>query len=165
MKKNYIIDGYNLGYKIPSISKWISSGETDRAIQLITNYVNKLTPGAGQIILVFDGVKESSGNSSKQAKFQIKFSKKPQTADDIIRQFIRSQKNASRWTIVSSDSEIRYTAADMGAEVMSSEQLITSLAQGKSKNQNQINKEKYRPDNVDVDYWMDKFNQSGENKE
>ena len=162
MKKNYIIDGYNLGYKIPSISKWITTGETERAIQLIKNYINKLGRQANQIILVFDGLKESHGGDSKQGILQIKFSRKPQTADDIIRQFIRSQKNASHWIVVSSDSEIRFTAEDMGAKAISSEIFIASLRPNRNRSQTKINKEKYQPENIDINYWLDQFNQSGD---
>ena len=163
MKKNYIIDGYNLGFKIPSIAKWINSGETDRAIELIKNFlINGLVSKSNQIILVFDGTSQHTGNNSKQGKLYVMFSKKPQTADDIIRQFIRSQKNASQWIVVSSDSEIRYTAEDMGAIVMTSENLIASLKQHRSKSQIQSNKEKYQPENIDINYWLKKFNQSGD---
>lgn len=161
MKKNYIIDGYNLGFKIPSIAKWINLGETDRAIQLIKNFiVNNLVQKSNQIIIVFDGKSENTGNDSKQGKLYIKFSRKPQTADDIIRQFIRSQKNASQWIVVSSDLEIRFTAKDMGAIVMTSENLIDSIKRERSKSQIQNNREKYQPENIDVNYWLNKFNQS-----
>ena len=163
MKTNYIIDGYNLGFKISSIAKWISAGETENAIQLIRNYVmSRLGQKADQIILVFDGKTGNPAGNPKHGKIKILFSKKPQTADDIIRQFIRSQKNTSQWIVVSSDSEIRFTAEDMGAKAMTSENLIASLKQNRNKSQTKINNEKYQPENVDVNYWLDKFNQSGE---
>jgi len=165
MKKNYIIDGYNVGYKIPSVAKWIQSGDTDRAIQLIKNYANKLITKANQVILVFDGTNESSSKHTNKGKLQIKFSKKPQTADDVIRQFIRCQKNASQWIVVTSDLEIRFTAEAMGAQILSSEQLIKNLQSNNSKSYNKTNKEKYQPENIDVDYWLNKFNQSGETNE
>ncbi len=163
MKKNYIIDGYNLGFKIPSIAKWIKNGKTAYAIQLIKNFIiNNLVQTSNQVILVFDGKSEIIGNDSKQGKLYVKFSKKPQTADDIIRQSIRSQKNPSQWIVVTSDSEIRFTAEDMGAVVMTSENLIGSIKQNRSKSQIQCHREKYQPENIDVNYWLDQFNQSGD---
>jgi len=149
---------------MPSIAKWINAGETDRAIQLIKNYLMKsLMHKASQVILVLDGREKCAGNDSKQGNIQIKFSKKPQTADDIIRQFIRSQKNASQWIVVSSDSEIRNTAEDMGAKAIASENLIVSYKENQSKSQIKTSKEKYQPENIDVNYWLNKFNQSGDN--
>ncbi|MEJ2544762.1 MAG: NYN domain-containing protein, partial [Calditrichaceae bacterium] len=154
--------GYNLGYKLSSVSKWIHSGDTDRAIQLIKNYVNQLLPLANQVILVFDGTSEGNQNKAKYGKLHVIFSQKPQTADDIIRQFIRSQKNASQWIVISSDSEIRFTAEDMGAKTLTSEKLIASLKLKPHNSQPKANKEKYHPENIDVNYWLNKFNQSGE---
>jgi predicted RNA-binding protein with PIN domain len=166
MKKNYIIDGFNLGFKIPSIAKWIQSGHTDHVIQLIKSYLfNGLVRKANQIIIVFDGKKENVSGNSKQGKMQVIFSKKPNTADDIIRKHIRSVKNASQWIVVSSDSEIRYTAKDMGAESIKSEKLIATLNQDHKKDQYKLNKEKYQPENVDMDYWLKKFNQSGDDSQ
>ena len=163
MKQNYIIDGYNLGFKIPSIAKWISAGDTYSAVQLIKNYLlNSLIQKANQIVLVFDGKAGGNSGNSKQGKMRILFSKKPETADDIIRQFIRSHQNASHWIVVSSDSEIRYTAKDMGATALSSENLIASIKKAENKTQFNTNKEKYQPENVDVNYWLKKFNQSGD---
>ena len=163
MKKNYIIDGYNLGFKIPSIAKRISAGDTDRAIQSIKSYlVNELLQKANQIIIVFDGKKGNSGGNSRQGKIQVIFSKKPETADDIIRRHIRSIKNADQWIVVSSDAEIRNTAKDMGATAISSESIIARTNQNQKDTLFKNSKEKYQPENVDVNYWLEKFNQSGD---
>ena len=53
----------------------------------------------------------------------------------------------------------------MGAQILSSEQLIKNLQSNNSKSYNKTNKEKYQPENIDVDYWLNKFNQSGETNE
>ena len=163
MNKNYIIDAYNLGFKIPAISDWIKSGETEKAIQLIINYVTKaLIRKANKIIIVFDGKSGNPGNDSRQGKVQILFSKKPESADDIIRRHMRSLNNASEWIVVTSDSEIRWTAEDMGAQVISSENFIVSQLQTGHKNKTRINQEKYNPEDIDMDYWLNKFNESGD---
>lgn len=163
MKKNYIVDGYNLGFKIPSIAKWISAGNTDRAIQSIKNILfNTLSQKANKIILVFDGKDGYSTGNFGQGKFQVIFSKKPESADDIIRRYIRSQKNASEWIVISSDLEIRNTAKDMGAKAIPSEKFITTIDQSQKDTRFKNNREKYQPENVDIDYWLNKFKQSGD---
>lgn len=157
MKRNYLIDGYNLGFKIPAISKWINTGNTDHAVQLIQNYIlSAVAKRANRIILVFDGKTGRSESNVKRGKIQVIFSSKPETADDIIRKFLRSTQQAKQWIVVSSDNEIRYTAEDMGASALLSEHFIASF-QKKAKNQHIPNKEKYHPENVDVDYWLKKF--------
>jgi predicted RNA-binding protein with PIN domain len=161
MKKNYIIDGYNLGFKIAAIAEWIRNGDTEKAIYLVENYIrNRLVNKAGRIIVVFDGKKRTLSLNSKRSDIQVIFSTKPETADDVIRQFLRSTKKVKDWIVVSSDNEIRYTAEDLGAQALSSEFFIEKYSQT-AKNDFPVNHKKYNAENVDVDYWLKKFNQSG----
>jgi predicted RNA-binding protein with PIN domain len=161
MKKNYIIDGFNLGFKIPEIARWIKSGQTDRAIQLILNHVNKsINIRANQVIVVFDGRHSSNQELPAYSNITVRFSNKPQTADDIIRDFIRNCKKPEDWVVISSDSEIRHTARIMGSELKKSESFADSNKNKKQK-LNPAMREKYNPNSVDVDYWLKQFG-SGE---
>lgn len=159
MKKNFIVDGFNLGYKIPSIARWIASGKTDYAIQLIINHIQKsIGLKAEQIIIVFDGQYEGSKSTAKQGKILIKFSKKPQTADDIIRDFIRHLKKTSDWVVISADNEIINTAKAMGVEIMPANDLNNrDLKPGQTNNKERD--EKYNPRDIDIDYWLKKFDE------
>jgi len=58
-----------------------------------------------------------------------------------------------------------YTAEDMGAKSVTSEDFIVSINQDSNRDQYKTTKEKYQPENVDVNYWLNKFNQSGENSQ
>jgi len=163
MNNNYIIDAFNLGFKIPIIAQWISKGEIDRAIQLIINHINaNLSTKAKKIIMVFDGKHGNPNQTWSHKKIQIKFSKKPQTADDIIRNFIRNQNNACDWIVVSSDNEIRNTARAMGAKIISSDDLASINREEKNHKKPMEQNEKYNPQTVDVDYWLKQFGESEE---
>lgn len=157
MKKNYIIDGFNLGFKIPGIAQWITSGHIDQAIQLIINHIqSSISARAGKIILVFDGHYPNSASIPKLKGITIQFSRKPQTADDIIRNFIRSQEKPGNWVVISSDHEIINTARDMGAEVLPAEMLVKPEPI-KEKHHPRERQEKYDPGHIDMDYWLKKF--------
>jgi predicted RNA-binding protein with PIN domain len=157
MKKKYIIDGFNLGFKIPSIAEWITKGETDKAIRLILNFIHtRLFSKGNQVIVVFDGKHGGHGHIQSHQGIQIKFSKKPETADDIIRNFIRNASDTRLWTVVSSDSEIIYTAQDQGAQAVKSEIFINQLKSPSVKKTND-NMQKYNPGDVDVEYWLKQF--------
>jgi len=159
MKNNYIIDGYNLGFKIPSIARWIRKGETDKAVKLIKNYVlNRFAVRADQLIIVFDGKAQMHDPDPQTKNLKVIYSSKPETADDIIRNFIRTVKNIRQWVVISSDNEIRYTAEDLGAKALSSEDFVNAYLE-KSGSDLPINKEKYKPENIDLEYWLKKFNQ------
>jgi len=155
---NYIIDGYNLGHKIPSASNWLKKGETEKAIPIILNHIQAMLLRSGEIIVVFDGKSGVFPAAQYSSRIRVKFSRKPQTADDIIRTFIRNQAHPENWTVISSDNEIIYTARDMGAKVQSAKQFA---APPSSKSSGSEISEKYQPQNVDVDEWLKLFNAKG----
>ena len=156
---NYIIDGFNLGHKLPAAAIWLKKSETERAIPIILNFIRAALPGTAKIIVVFDGKAGVFPAMSHPPGIQVKFSRKPQTADDIIRKFIREETEPKNWTVISSDNEIIYTARDMGAYVLSAKQFAS---QTNSKKTPVENLEKYQPENIDVDAWLKLFNEKGQ---
>ncbi len=160
MTRHFIIDGFNLGFKIPQIARWISRGDTDKAAQLIVNFVSQNLPVRYQkAVIVFDGKYGSTSSVPSSKHIQIKYSVKPQTADDIIRTFVRKNKNPGQWTVISSDNEILFTATDMGAVAVKSEDFANNAVDEPtrpgSKEKEQM--DKYDPENVDVNYWLKQF--------
>ena len=153
---NYIIDGYNLGFKINSIATHIKSGNLDLAIQKLTQFVRTcIKDPKSKVLIVLDGQDSFNPKSINKAGIKLVFSKKPQTADDIIRDFIRKTKQLKNWCIVSSDNEIIYTAKDHGARTMKSIE-FTNLKK-KSKSLSEQYKKKTNPQNIDLDYWRSVF--------
>jgi predicted RNA-binding protein with PIN domain len=154
---NYIIDGYNLGFKISTIEPVLKRGQTDLAIKQISQYVkNKLSTQRGRVIIVFDGRDFHGKAISQLAGIKLIFSRKPQTADDIIRKFIRETTQVENWTVVSSDNEIRFTAQDHGAKVLKSSE-FTGKSFSKGKRGKPIPNNKTNPENVDIEYWQKLF--------
>ncbi len=157
MKNNYLIDGYNLGFKDRSIADWLHKGNTEQAIDLIIRRVRQGIGKAGQIIVVFDGKKFSGTGGPAYSGIRVVFSRKPQSADDIIREKLRSLPNASDWIVVSSDHEIINTARDMGAQIVQSEKFLKSSLKKTSVKNTMGTPDKYNPQNVNVDYWLEQF--------
>lgn len=157
---NYIIDGYNLGHKLANAAERLKKGETDKAIQIILTYIRAALPQSGQIIVVFDGKKGYFPMQPRQAGLTVKFSRKPQTADDIIRDFIRNQRQPKNWTVISSDNEIIFTAQDMGAQVL---KFLNTHPSPKNGSTAVEYSEKYQPQNVDVQEWLKLF-EEGDNE-
>jgi len=160
---NYIIDGFNLAFKIVGIAPTLRNGQTDLAIKQLTQFVkSKLKSNKGKIIIVFDGRDLHRQTIPSIPGIKLLFSQKPQTADDIIRDFIRKTTNIENWFVVSSDNEIRFTAQDHGAKALKSTDFLKQTFAQK-KIENQMSQKKTNPDNVDVEYWR-KLSESG-NKE
>ena len=162
---NYIIDGYNLAFVTDTISQTLKKGDTEIAIKQLIHYVRSVVNKKNsKVIIVFDGPNDSQPKKLREGSVDILFSKKPQTADDIIRTFIRKTANKSKWTVVSSDNEIIFTAEDHGVNTMKSSQFKDlKIKQAKSKKSLGI-ENKSNPNNIDVNYWKEIFN-SGKNNE
>jgi predicted RNA-binding protein with PIN domain len=155
-----IIDGYNLAHKHPQLSPWLKKGDTEKTIRLLINWLLQIPNAKSrQIILALDGKRGFFNEHNYSANIKLIFSQKPQTADDIIRNFIRNANNPSEITVVSSDNEIIYTAQDHGAKSIKSEIFIREQNKkpAAQKSSSTPNSEKYNPENIDVDYWLKQF--------
>jgi len=160
MKKKYIIDGFNLAFKIPSIAALVRSGQVEQAVRQVILFVRQnLQQSASEIRIVFDGRHGINANTDSTGNIKIIFSKKPQTADDVIRGFLHRTHEAKAWIVVSSDQQILNTAKDMGAMAMKSDLLgCKGKPNGSGKSANRS--EKSNPMENDLDYWMDVFGET-----
>ena len=156
--KNYLIDGYNLGHKIPEVVRLLQKKDFYAAIERIIHIVQmRINIRRNRVILVFDGKKGIFDYPRSASTVEVLFSRKPQEADDIIREILRKQTDTSHWTVISSDNEILKTARDLGANFIRSEAFYASSKTSGQQDLPKESKQKYNPDNVDVNYWMKLF--------
>jgi predicted RNA-binding protein with PIN domain len=156
---HYIIDGYNLAFKIENIYKTINQGQTQKAISQLVHFVRSvLNKKNSKIIIVFDGQTTNPFDKQEYPGVEVIFSKKPQTADDIIRNFIRNTANKNKWTVISSDTEIIYTAKDHGAKSITADNFLKMKSTTPKKDTLKSIELKRNPDNIDMDYWRKIFN-------
>ncbi|MHB2155442.1 NYN domain-containing protein [Calditrichota bacterium GD2] len=160
--KTYLIDGYNLGHKIPLVVKNLEAKDFERAIQLIVQTVQqRINTRQNRVIIVFDGRKGVFAHPMVATTIEIKFARKPQEADDVIRNFLRQAPDASSITVISSDREILNTAKDLGAKSLTSEQFYKSRKH-LSKSENDEFNEKPDVKDIDIDYWLEQFNKGND---
>lgn len=161
--KTYLIDGYNLGHKIPQVKQFLNQQDFAAAIETIIQVVQqRLNTRKNRVIIVFDGKKGIFEQPSFATTIEIKFSRKPQEADDVIRQFLRKTSDTSDTVVISSDRAIINSAKDLGARSVTSEEFYASKKQKLSGRTSMENNEKPDPDQVDLDYWLEQFRKNGD---
>ncbi len=161
--QNYLIDGYNLGHKIPEVRRLLQQKDFYAAIDRIIHIVqSQINARRNRVIIVFDGKKGVFNYPLSPASVEIRFSRKPQEADDIIRALLRKENDPSQWMVISSDNEILKTARDLGARFMRSEAFYAGKQSSQSPNLPEGSGQKYHPDNVDVTYWLRLFGEADE---
>lgn len=122
-----IIDGYNLIHRTPRLRP--GPGRTLREAR--EGLVNLLswTVGAGEarFLVVFDGA-EGGGRDERQGRVEVRFSRPPRTADDLIRALVEDQvERVDRLTVVTADLEVARHARAMGADVSLSDLFAASI--------------------------------------
>lgn len=108
----YIIDGFNVIYKIPDLRD--SADPRSELIAYIRK--NRLTGSRNnRVIIVFDG---KADMNLREQEFTVLFSD-DRTADDIIKGKVSRMKNKKQAMVVSDDMEIRTTVKSEGANILS----------------------------------------------
>ncbi len=154
----YVIDGYNLAHKIPEVARFLKKKDFYSAIDRLVHIVqSRLNVRRNRVIIVFDGKKGVFAYPHNTYAVEIRFSRKPQEADDVIRELLRHQSDTSNWIVISSDNEILKTARDLGAHFIRSESFYQTSDVSKHHDAARETKEKYNPQNIDLDYWLTVF--------
>jgi predicted RNA-binding protein with PIN domain len=122
-----VVDGYNLILRTPRLKP--AEGRTLReAREKLLNLLSWAMGGAeARFLVVFDGA-EGAGHDRRQGRVEVRFSKPPQTADDLIRRVVEEQvERVERLTVVTADIEVARHARAMGADVALSDLFLASV--------------------------------------
>jgi predicted RNA-binding protein with PIN domain len=122
-----IVDGYNVIHR----SAALRPGPERTLRQAREKLVNLLSwavgSGDAKFLVVFDG---DGGRSSDepQGRVEVRFSRPPKTADDLIRETVEEQmRRIERITVVTADLEVARHARAMGADVSLSDLFLASV--------------------------------------
>jgi predicted RNA-binding protein with PIN domain len=128
MERLIIIDGYNLIHR----SERLRPGPNQTLQESRDKLINLLqwTLGGGgevQFLVVFDGA-ESGGGDRRDGRVEVRYSRPPRKADDVIRQLVEKHiENDDQVTVVTADLEVARHARAMGADVSLSDLFLASL--------------------------------------
>ena len=121
-----VIDGYNLILRTAALKP--GPGRTLREAR--GKLVNLLSwvygSGDARFIVVFDGA-EMQGREESSGRVDVRFSRPPQKADDLIREIVeREIAPGRRLTVVTSDLEVARHARAMGADIALADLFLAS---------------------------------------
>lgn len=120
----YIIDGHNLIAALPDIE--LHDAEDERAL---VEKLQKLEQRERRPIYVyFDRGQIGGRNDYRIGRIHVRFCIPPRTADDAIRDHLRSiGKQGPNWVVVSSDREVAAAAERIGARSVTSGAFVDQL--------------------------------------
>jgi hypothetical protein len=122
----YLIDGYNVIYADDELAQFMKDGLLEKAREKLMRRLVQFKAVTGRkVSVVFDGSSPFGGPSS-EARMGIRmiYSRKPEKADDIIKEEIFRESNPAQLIVVSSDREIQNEALGFRAQTLDADSFL-----------------------------------------
>jgi predicted RNA-binding protein with PIN domain len=121
-----VVDGYNLIMRTPELRPEEGRSMAESREKLLNLLSWAIGSGEAQFLVVFDGAREG-GRDQHGARVEVRYSRPPQTADELIRAIVEDQvERVERVTVVTSDVEVARHARAMGADIALSDLFLAS---------------------------------------
>jgi len=121
-----VVDGYNLILRTPALKPGPGRTLRDARAKLVNLLSWGIGGGEARFLVVFDGA-EGAGPEEKNQRAEVRFSRPPKKADDLIREIVEDQiGRVERLTVVTSDLEVARHARAMGADIALADLFLAS---------------------------------------
>jgi predicted RNA-binding protein with PIN domain len=123
-----VIDGYNLIHRSPDLRPGPERTLEEAREKLINLLSWTVGSGDARFVVVFDGADGGGDTQTGSARVQVRWSRPPAKADDVIRTLVEAEiEREQRVTVVTADLEVARHARAMGATVALSDLFLGSL--------------------------------------
>lgn len=123
-----VIDGYNLIHRSPDLRPGPERTLEESREKLINLLSWTVSGGEARFVVVFDGADGGGGSRSGSERVEIRWSRPPAKADDVIRSLVEAEIDRDRRvTVVTADLEVARHARAMGATVAISDLFLGSV--------------------------------------
>ena len=123
-----VVDGYNLVLRSPELRPGAERTLEQARDKLVNLLSWALGTGDARIVVVFDGAESGGGDEGGSGRVEVRYSRPPQKADDVIRALVEDQvERVERLTVVTSDLEVARHARAMGAGVSMADLFLSSM--------------------------------------
>jgi predicted RNA-binding protein with PIN domain len=162
-----IVDGYNVIYADPDLRREMTA-EPERARRALLDRIRSyLADKQLRVTVVFDGAGGLSGSEAVvPGRLQAVFTAAGESADALIVRTLERAGSARGFIVVSSDvADIGRAARALGARVLPSEAFLARIAgRGGERGTAQGAREKPDPDEADVAFWLERFEERADPK-
>jgi len=122
-----LVDGYNLILRSPSLKPGPDRTLREARAKLVNLLSWVVGTGEARFIVVFDG-SEQHGEDEGSGRVEVRYSRPPQKADDVIRALVEDRvERVDHLTVVTSDLEVARHARAMGAEIALADLFLSSV--------------------------------------
>ena len=123
-----VVDGYNLIHRSPDLRPGPERTLEESRDKLVNLLSWAVGAGDARFIVVFDGAEGHDSSTTSSARVEVRWSRPPAKADDVIRHLVEDQvERVDRLTVVTADLEVARHARAMGANVALSDLFVASV--------------------------------------
>lgn len=122
-----IVDGYNVIHRSPQLKPGVAGRTLRESRDKLVNLLSWMMGGdSARFLVVFDGA-EGGGADEGDSRVDVRYSRPPEKADDLIRRIVEDQvERVDRVTVVTADLEVARHARAMGADISLSDIFLAS---------------------------------------
>ncbi len=122
-----VVDGYNIILRTPQLKPGPGRSLRQSREKLVNLLSWAVGTGDAQFVVVFDGADEGGARVSGSSRVDVRFSKPPEKADDLIRTIVEERiDRVERLTVVTSDLEVARHARAAGADIALADLFLAS---------------------------------------
>lgn len=122
-----IVDGYNVIHRTPALRPEAGRTLRESRDKLLNLLAWAVGTGEARFLVVFDGSEEGRGHEGQEGRVEVRFSRPPEKADDLIRRLVEERiEKVDRLTVVTADLEVARHARAQGADIALSDLFLAS---------------------------------------
>jgi predicted RNA-binding protein with PIN domain len=157
----YLIDGHNLIPRLPGISLQ----QVDDEARLVKRLAAYARARRRDVEVFFDNAPPTLQGSRRHGRVTAHFVRQGSTADDAIRQRLKSLGGAAHnWTVVSTDKQVQAAARSAGAQVVSAEEFARQMDIPDKSGPKPDSVEKGAPPDEDIGEWLRLFGEEDDSE-
>ena len=123
-----VIDGYNLIHRTPDLRPGPDRTLEEAREKLVNLLSWTVGSGDARFLVVFDGAEGGADLHTGSARVQVRWSRPPAKADDLIRDIVETEiENERAVTVVTGDLEVARHARAMGATISLTDLFLGSV--------------------------------------
>lgn len=125
-----VLDGYNIVHRAPQLKPGPGRSLRESREKLVNLLSWMMGGDSARFLVVWDGA-EGGGRDERTGRVEVRFSRPPEKADDLIRRIVEAEVDrVDRVTVVTADLEVARHARAMGADVSISDLFLASALGG-----------------------------------
>jgi len=122
-----VVDAYNVIHRSPELRPGPERTLRESRDKLTNLLSWTVGTGDARFLVVFDGA-EDGGHDERSGRVEVRYSRPPDKADDLIRRIVEDQVDrVDRLTVVTSDLEVARHARAQGADVALADLFLSSV--------------------------------------